>query len=114
MQTMRASISEPDWRVFRELHRIALERLCERILAESRNAMEQPGKSAHDRYLTLFELIQSRNDDVARAFDDFRRSTALLQLGVIHSMGLLTGDELRRFSPEAQETIAFYGPIPGS
>lgn len=111
---MRGTISEPDWRIFRELHRIALGRLCERILAESRNAMEQPGKSAHERYLDLFELIRNRNHDVARAFDDFRRSTALLQLGIIHSMGLLTSDELRRFSPQAQEIIALYGPIPGS
>jgi hypothetical protein len=52
-------------------------------------------------------------NDIARGFNDFRRSTAQAQIGVIYSMGLLTVGELRRFSPEVLEVIEImYGPIP--
>lgn len=74
--------------------------------------IERPGKSSHEKYLSLFKLIQDRDDDVARGFNDFRRSTALMQIGIIHKMGLFTGEELRRFSPEALRIIEMYAPIP--
>jgi|SRR5437867_8010373 len=109
---MFREIPERDWKVFRELHKVALERLCEKILSEARAEIDRPAKSSHEKYLSLFKLIEDRDDDVAKAFNDFRRSTALMQIGVIHSMGLLTGDELRRFSPETLQIIEMYAPIP--
>ena len=109
---MFREIPERDWKVFRELHKVALERLCEKILSEARAEIDRPAKSSHEKYLSLFKLIEARDDDVAKAFNDFRRSTALMQIGVIHSMGLLTGDELRRFSPETLQIIEMYAPIP--
>jgi hypothetical protein len=109
---MSRDISERDWKVFRELHSVALERLCDKILIEARAQIEHPTKSSHEKYLTLFKLIQDRDDDIARGFNDFRRSTALMQIGVIHSMGLLTGEELRRFSPETLQIIGLYARIP--
>jgi hypothetical protein len=109
---MSRGISEPDWKIFKELHKVALECLCEKILAETRTQIERPNKSAHEKYLCLFKLIQGCDDDIARGFNDFRRSTAVQQIGIIHSMGLLTGAELRRFSPETLEIVEMYGPIP--
>ena len=113
MNTFR-TIPERDWKVFRELRQVALERLCERILAEAKAEIDRPGKTAHEKYLSVFKLVDRRNDDVARAFDDFRRSTAWLQIGTIHSMGLLTEDELKRFSPETLQAIAIFSPNPES
>jgi hypothetical protein len=109
---MSRDISERDWKVFRELHKVALERLCDRILAEARIQVDDLSKSPHERYVNLYQLIQNRNKDVTRAFDDFRRSTAVMQIGIIHKMGLFTKEELKRFSPETLEIVAIYAPIP--
>jgi hypothetical protein len=81
-------------------------------LTEARAEIEHPAKSAHEKYLSLFKLIRDRKDDVALAFDDFRRSTAVMQIGIIHSMGLLTGEELRRFTSETLGIVESFGPIP--
>jgi hypothetical protein len=109
---MSRSISERDWKVFRELRQVALERLCDKTLTEAKAEIERPGKSSHEKYLTLYKLIEDRDDDVARGFNDFRRSTALMQIGIIHSMGLFTGEELRRFSSETIQIIEMYARIP--
>jgi hypothetical protein len=111
---MSRSISERDWKVFRELREVALGRLCDKILAEAKAEIERPAKSSHEKYLTLYKLMDKRDDDVARGFDDFRRSTALMQIGIIHSMGLFTGEELRRFSPETLQIIEMYASIPNA
>jgi hypothetical protein len=42
---------------------------------------------------------------MARAFDDFRRSTAVMQLGIMRRMKLLTDEELSVFSPETQVRV---------
>jgi len=109
---MSRSIPERDWVIFRELRQVALARLCDQILAEVKAEIERPGKSSHEKYLSLFRLIHQRDDDIARGFNDFRRSTALAQIGIIHCMGLFTGEELRRFSPETLEIVVLSAPIP--
>ncbi|MEO8426569.1 MAG: hypothetical protein ABI651_05585 [Verrucomicrobiota bacterium] len=111
---MSRDIPERDWKIFRELRQVALERLCDKILSEAKAGIERPGKSSHAKYLTLFKLIEERDDDVARGFNDFRRSTALVQIGIIHSMGLFTGEELRRFSSETIQVIEMYARIPNA
>jgi len=102
---MAREISEADWKVLRQLHAIALERFCQRVLSEIENVASQPGKSAHDRYLQIFKVIKQRDDELARWFDGLRRSRAMLQLIGIRSLGLLTPEELARFSPEIQEAL---------
>lgn len=109
---MSRGISERDWKVFRELRQIALERLCDKILAEAKVEMERPQKSAHEKYLSLYKLIDKRDDEIAHGFNDLRRSTALMQIGIIHSMGLFTAEELRRFSPETIQILELYTSIP--
>ena len=105
---MSREIPERDWKVFRELHKVALQRLCDKILTEARAQIEHLTKSSHEKYLGPFKLIQNRDDDVARAFNDLRRSTALMQIGIIHSMGLFTAEELSRFGPETLRIIEMY------
>jgi hypothetical protein len=46
-------ISEADWKVFRRLRPIALERFCERVLSEIGQTASESGKGAHERYLAL-------------------------------------------------------------
>ena len=94
------------------MHKVALERLCAKILAEARRTIDAPTPSAHEKYMKLFKLIERRDNDIARGFNDFRRSTAVPQIGIIHKMGLFTGEELRRFSLETQRFVEMYAPIP--
>ncbi len=102
---MTRQISEPDWKVFRAIHPVALERFCERTLTEIDKLIVQPGVSAHERYLAIFQLIRRQDKELARAFNDFRRSTALLQLLVFRSHRLLTEEELALFSPETRGVL---------
>jgi hypothetical protein len=105
---MSRTISEPDWKVFRQLRPIALERFCQRVLDEVQALAQDSTRTSHERYLAVFKLLQQRDKELARAFDDFRRSTALVQLGIIQSHRLWTEEELARFSPEARAVIQFF------
>jgi len=102
---MATEIKESDWKLFRRFHDIALERFCERVLREMQSATTEHSDSYHDRYLKVFELIQDRNQTMARAFDDVRRSKAFVLLANIKQQGLLAEEELMQFSPEARDAI---------
>jgi hypothetical protein len=104
---MSRVISEADWRIFRELHSIALERFSQRVLSEVVRLATDTDTSAHERYLAVFNLIQRRDRELADAFNDLRRSTAVQQLACIQSHELLTEEELTRFSPETREVVEF-------
>ena len=99
---MRPDIKESDWRRFKKLHAVALERFCEQVLREVARAGADKSKTPHKRYLEVFRLIQRRDRELADAFDDFRRSTAVRQLYIIRAYGLLTEAELSEFSPEVR------------
>ena len=104
---MPPDIRESDWKMFKELHPIALQRYCERFLKDVERVVADGSKTPHDRYGEIYSLTKHATNELARAFDDKRRSTALLQLHIIHSLGLLTEEELSRFSSEAQKQITF-------
>ncbi len=57
-------------------------------------------------YLELFQLIDQRDDELALAFNDARRSGALLQLTAMQSHELLSTEEMERFSTEARNAVA--------
>jgi hypothetical protein len=97
---------ESDWKLFRELRELALERFCQCVLAEIGSVAADSGQSHHDRYLAVFKLIRERDKELAAAFDEPRRSTALQQLAFIRSRELLTDEEFARFWPETRETVA--------
>ena len=96
---------ERDWKLLRELKPVALERLCEKILRDAAEIAKATGSSKHQSYLKLWGMIQDQNEVVAQAFDDHRRSTALLKILEIHRQGLLTDEEFARFSEETQKRV---------
>jgi hypothetical protein len=107
---MTRQISEPDWKLFRQLRSVALERFCERTLSDAARLAAQPGATAHERYLAVFDLIRRRDRELAESFEGPRRSTALLRLLAIRSLGLLTEEEVARFGPETRAFLqAFSG-----
>jgi hypothetical protein len=102
---MSTDLPEPDWKVFRKLREVALGRFCERILAEVERIASDTKQGSHARYLAIFKLIQERDDQIARAFNNPRRSVALLQLGQMISLELIHDEELRSFSPPTQGAL---------
>ncbi|HEU4883755.1 MAG TPA: hypothetical protein VFT45_15965 [Longimicrobium sp.] len=104
---MSEDFAEADWRVLRSVKDAALNRLCERILDECRGVMDDPGLTPHQRYLKMFKLVQNRDDDIANAFNDMRRSRAVQRISWIKYLDLLTDEEWERFSPRTRETALF-------
>jgi len=102
---MPRDLPEADWKACRKLQAIALERFCERIVGEIGTIASNRSASYHARYLDLFKLIEQRDDEIARAFNDPKRSNIVLQLATIVSYGLLTEDELQCLSPEIRGTV---------
>jgi hypothetical protein len=102
---MLRAIRESDWKLFRELRSVALERFCERVLDETVRVASEADKTSHERYLAVYALIDQRNEELASAFDNPRRSTALVQLAHLQGHELLTEEEFSRFSSETREII---------
>jgi hypothetical protein len=99
------TIAEADWKVLRRVHPLALERYCERVLAEIERVMHNSGQSTHQRYLDIFQIVEQRDREMASIFNDPRRSNALTMLARIRSVGLLTEDEFSSLSPETRSAI---------
>ena len=105
---MSRDIPERDWKVFREIHRVARERFCERVFSEIASASSAPDQGAHERYRKVFEIVRDKDKELGALFDNPRRSSALGQLSMIASAGLVTDDELSRFSPETRNSISAF------
>jgi len=115
---MAKDFPERDWKMFREIRAAALERFCVRILSEISRIGKDTSTSSHERYLLIYQLIQERDADIAAAFNDYRRSTALRQLAIMHSLGVLSEQELARLSSDTQASVKglseIYRPEKGS
>lgn len=98
-------IKEPDWKVLRRVHSLALERFCERVLAEIDRVSRDGAKGHHARYLQIFRIIPQRDREIAGLFDNPRRSHALTMLAETRSEGLLTEDEFSSLNPETRGAI---------
>ncbi len=102
---MPHEIKEFDWKVLKRLHPVALERYCERVLTEIGSAKNDDARNFHERYLSIFKIVERRDREMARIFDDLKRSRALTMLAQMCSVGLLTEDEISAFSPETRSVI---------
>jgi hypothetical protein len=99
------SFSEQDWKRLRQLKPVALDRYCNRVLEESATILAASGRTAHERYVALYRLLQNRDNELASAFDDVRRSTALARLLAMRKLEVVTDEELQGFSPGTRETV---------
>ncbi len=105
---MAHNIKESDWKLFRSLHTLALERFCQRVLDDIASVGSGVGKSAHQRYLEIYRLVHERDKELANAFNDVHRSTAIMRLGIIESHDLLTPEELAQFSPDVRGALEWF------
>jgi len=93
-------ITERDWKIFKRLREVALERFCGQVLDAVQRIGADQAKSKHERYLATYRLIEQRDKQIGGIFDTLRRSTAVMQICAFRSHDLLTDDELQQFSPE--------------
>ena len=107
MNTLR-DIPESDWKLFRQLHPIALNRFCEKVLADIARIGADAKATPHERYLRIYKLVEQRDRTMGEAFNDLRRSTAIMRLLTICSHNLLTEDEIGRFTQETRDVIALF------
>ena len=96
---------ESDWKVFRALREIVLERFCKRVLAEMDSLRTDTSKTNHERYLDIWQLMSERDNELAHAFNDPKRSQMISQLIAMHTYGLLDQSDLDNFSQETREKI---------
>src|SRR5258705_10649017 len=102
---MPHEIKESDWKLFRRFHVVALERFCQQGIEEVNRATSNCTGDYHKRYLEIFDLLLERNENMADAFDDIRRSRAIILLTNLKESNLLTDEEFLLFSPETQEAV---------
>jgi len=102
---------EADWKYMRALKPALLERLCERINQKTVSILNDPAKTAYERYLDIFEKTQKDDMDVASAFDDWRRSTISIRIIEIYRQELFTESDLQGFTQQTKERIDAYKPI---
>ena len=111
---MERNVCETDWKHFRWLHPIALERFSKGVIAEVAALAADASKAAHARFLALTELLEQRQVEASEAFDDQRRSSAFVQIARIRVLGTITDEEFARFAPETQEAVAIFLELWGS
>jgi hypothetical protein len=102
---MNRTIPESDWKLFRELHPIALNRFCDQILTDIADVAGDTKATPHKRYLRIHQIVQQRDQKMAEVFDDPRRSTAIMKLRLICSHGFITEVETERFTQETRDAI---------
>jgi len=104
---MSLDIAESDWKKLCELHKVALERHCQKILSDVQEMSSVQPLSYHQLYLQLFKLIESSDKDIGQIFDNLKRSTALIHLVAYRTRALVTDQEFSSFSPETQDRVIF-------
>ncbi len=104
---------EADWKVFRRLREVALERFCERILGQVVSASSDASKSFHERYLSVWRLLQKHDKQLAEAFNNPRRSDAFPQLTLMYSLGLIEEQELQKLTPDTRNVIKMLTGLSG-
>jgi len=85
-------IREADWKVFRKLHPILLDRYCQKVLREINRIGAEENKSDHERYLAVYQEVQKHDREIGLLFNNPRRSSALMQLMAINDRDLFTED----------------------
>ena len=81
------------------------------MLAECAETIREVDSSPHERYLRLFRLLKDRDESMANAFDDLRRSTALQRLASMIALGVVTDEELSRFSVATRDSAVALADI---
>lgn len=109
---VRNDVPEADWRLFRKLRERALERFSAQILGELASICEDRSRGAHDRYLQLWRLLRERNEEMARTFDNPRRSMMHVHLAAMDELSLVESGDLSRMTTATQMQLRKLRSLP--
>jgi hypothetical protein len=99
-------IPESDWRIFRELRPVWLDRYCAKVNQQLIKKLTDPKRTEHERYLDAYKFIHQKDKELGDGFNDFRRSTATMQIHIINNLGVVTKEELSRFSESTRRSLS--------
>lgn len=105
------SIKESDWKIYKELREIALERYCKRSLEKVRKIIDENIGDSEERFLTMTREAHHLHKHFGHLFDDFRRLTAIRQLSIYYADELLTHDEISRLSEDGRDQVVSLSKI---
>jgi len=98
-------MKESEWKKFKKLKELCLERFCDDVLQRSEEICNSDEKSAHKRYGDLYKLIRDKDKDLAYAFDGLSRNKAFIQLMTMYRMGLVEESQLDEFEEGTRNSI---------
>lgn len=93
-------ISESDWKKFKKVKEIALERFCSVAVTDYAEAVSDPNRTSHGKHLYLYRLAINYDKRIALLFDDHSRSKAVIQLLLLREEKLVTDEEIAFLSDE--------------
>jgi hypothetical protein len=102
-----SSFPESDWKNLREIRERALSRFCTRALDGVRTKIQRSDlqNDAHNSFLAVYRYIDSRDKELGRLFNDWRRSTALRTLMGWVQSGIVTEKEFESFSESTKRLV---------
>lgn len=99
-------IAEKDWKYFRKLHQLAVNRFSKETLSNiSQIIASKEIDSKHEKYLQIYQYIKVRDKILRDCFDGLRRSTAKLMILEIHNLGLFKPEEFNQFSDDVKNFV---------
>lgn len=102
---MSHSIPERDWKVYRDLRPVLLNRFCERVLHDLVKAAQAAQETPHERYLKIYGQVREQDKLLGAIFDGLSRSRAFDQLIYVRRLKLITEEEFQRFNEETRRQI---------
>jgi hypothetical protein len=96
---------EADWKTLRGMSNVLLKRASSRALDRVEKIIEQQEEDPHKTYIKLWRVLEDEDRKIARVFNDMKRSNALMKLLDMVSYGLLTTDELDKYTKETKERL---------
>ncbi|SEQ70132.1 hypothetical protein SAMN03080615_02460 [Amphritea atlantica] len=100
-----AMISEADWKHFKTVQAATLDKFCKQILDDASETINDVVLSNHEKYISLYRMIEKRDKRIAEIFNYNSRSKVMLQLYLLKSEGLLEAVQIAGFSTEVQEYL---------
>ena len=100
-----SGILEKDWKKIRAMKDEKLNAVCANILDEINQVIRNKEENNHKAYLKIWDIVNTRDKDVADMFNDLKRSNAVYKLALWYKNGYLTEKELTVFSDETRSII---------
>jgi len=110
---MTKDVPERDWKIFRRLRERALHRFFEGAVEELGRICGDGSRSAQDRYVEAFKLLDDRDRAAARAFDYLSRSRMVEHLATMVAMRLVDEGDLTELSEQTQGRVRGLVPYRG-